>query len=153
MAFNITATMEAIQSLAKKRTEFADVLIGEPKAPPVADDQGLFASIYMESVEVSQTTLSGTIELHVVTLRIYRKLLDEAVAEAEWGIAKVVQALVGDMLADFDLGATIRNVDVGGASGIPLGTRWGQVTIGSTMYRVADIRIPLIVDDSATFTA
>lgn len=150
MAFNIKATLDAVASfIAKSGYCRGGVLVGEPKAPP-AQNGDFAAALFMSRVGVAELTLQTTIEIHVVTLRIYRNMVAEPKDQIETGLADVVSRLTADLLGDADLGATVRNIDAGGQYGTALGCEWGYVDVSGTIYRVADITLPLIVDDSAT---
>ena len=150
MAFDITSTLRTVESYLSASGYVPSVQIGEPKSPPKSE---LSAAIFMTSVGIAQLTLNTTIEKHVVTIRLYRNMLSEPQENIELELAKVVQDIASDLLGDFDLGATIRNVDAGGEHGTSLSTTWGYLDVGGTMYRVADINLPLTVDDSATLVA
>src|SRR3990167_417152 len=148
MAFSIKATLQAITSYLAASGHVKVARLGEPKAPP----ENVTAAVFMSSVSVAQLTLGTTIERHVVTIRLYRNMLDES-ADVELELARIVSEISGNLLGEFDLGATIRNVDAGSQYGTGLSSRWGYVDVGGTMFRVADMLLPLIVDDSATLTA
>ena len=150
MPFNITNTLRTLQDFVAKTGSFSGIIIGEPAK--IAAGEQLSAAIYMEEARVVELTLGTTIEVHTATLRIYRKALTDPPGDAELEIAVAVQKLLSDILADADLGASIRAIDVGGIYGAAVGTKWGYIELGGVIYRVADITIPLIVDDSATTT-
>tara|TARA_Y100000310_G_scaffold317160_1_gene369703 strand:- start:2194 stop:2646 length:453 start_codon:yes stop_codon:yes gene_type:complete len=150
MAFAIKATLQAVQSYLMASGYFSEVSVGEPKQPVEGE---LTAALFMSSATVAELTLATTIELHVATIRVYGDMLREPTEEIEFGLAEVVQDVGSDLLGEYDLGATIRNVDAGGQYGTPMSTNWGHVEVSGKMYRIADITLPLIVDDSATFAA
>ena len=148
MAFDVTATLQAILSYAQASGYFDSASIGEPVAPP--DSLGLHAAVIMRDVGVTGVYLNGgTRERHNVTLRIYRNMMDDKQA-TELELAQVVQKVVSDLLGDYDLGATIREVDAGGMNGPPLSSTWGYVELSHVMFRIVDVQLPLNVDDSAT---
>ena len=155
MAFNIKATLDAIASHISRSGYVSDVQIGEPVAPPDAIDK-LHAAIYMASATVVDLTLSSTIEQHVVTVRLYRRAAfgqgDDA-GEVEQEMALAVSQIVSNLIGEFDLGATMRAIDVGGTYGTGITSAFGYVQIGTTMFRIVDITVPLIVDGSATQAA
>lgn len=152
MAFKVKSTLEAIQSYAMASGYFgSSVTVGEPKQPVA--ETSLSAAIFMSSVAVASLTLTKTIELHVTTIRIYRDMLAEPTANIEFELAEAVGDISSDLLGDYDLGETIRNIDVGGQYGSAMNTTWGYVDLSGKMYRIADISLPLIVDDSATLAA
>jgi len=150
MAFNVKATLQAIQSYAQASGYFSVVQIGEPKQPPVS----LTVAIFMRSDRVISITLPGnTIEQHVVTLRIYRDMLEDPAEEAEYELGEIAQKVRDDLIGEYDLGATIRNVDYAGIHGQAMGSEWGYVEVSQKMYRIVDITIPLEVDGSKAAAA
>lgn len=151
MSFNIKSTLIKIQSYLQSSGYFTDSVIGEPKAAPASD--GLTAAVFMRDVGIASLTLNKTIEVHNIMVRCYCNMLRHPPEKIELELADVVQKVIEDLLGDFDLGATIRNIDVGGSYGSSLQTSWGYIDVSGTMFRVADIALPLIVDDSAEMVA
>jgi len=82
-----------------------------------------------------------------------RAMLAEKGEDIEFQMAEVVQKVGSDLLGDYDLGGTVRTVDAAGQYGTAFGAEWGYVDLGGVMFRVADITVPLTVDDSATLSA
>ncbi len=147
--FNVKSTLEKIESYLRADGKIPTTTIGEPKN--IAPGVQIVGAVYMNRVTVTKVMVGGdTEELHVVTIRLYRDMLAEPVKTLEVDMATAVQRIVSDLAGEFDLGATIRNVDVAGINGTPISTDWGYVDIGGKMYRNADITLPLIVDASAT---
>ena len=155
MAFNIKNSLDAIASHISRTGYVNDVRIGEPTSPPDAVDK-MHAAIYMTSASVAELTLSTTIELHVVTVRLYRRAAfgqgDDA-GQVESEMALALSQISSNLIGEFDLGGTLRAIDSGGQYGTGYSATWGYVQLSSTVYRIIDITIPLIVDDSATTTA
>ena len=155
MAFNIKGTLDAIASHISRTGYVNDVRIGEPTSPPDATDK-IHAAIYMQNVSVVELTLSKTVELHVVQVRLYRRAAfgegDDA-GYVEQEIALAVSQISSNLIGEFDLGGTLRNIDVGGIYGTSLNGTWGYVTLGGTVFRTVDMIVPLVVDDSATQAA
>ena len=155
MAFNIKASLEAIASHVARSGYVSDVQIGEPVAPPQAADR-LHAAIYMSSASVVGLTLSETIEAHVITVRVYQRAAFAAGDDAgalEASVALAVSQISSNLIGEFDLGATMRSIDVGGQYGQAMTASFGYVTIGQTVFRTADLMVPLIVDGSASQAA
>ncbi len=148
MAFDISTTLETIESYLSASGHVGAAQVGEPKHAP---SEALFAAIYMTGVSVVSTTLNKTIEVHTITIRLYADGLADPASVSELALAQAVSQITGDLLGEFDLGATIRNVDVAGQYGGNVSTQWGYVDVAKEIFRVADITLPLIVDDSATF--
>ena len=149
MPFDIKSTLEKVESYLRADGQIPATTIGEPKS--IAPGARIVGAVYMNRVTVTKLALGGeTEELHVVTIRLYRDMLAEPIKTLEVDMAVAVQRIVSDLAGDFDLGASIRNVDVAGINGTPFSTDWGHVDVGNKTYRSADITLPLIVDGSAT---
>lgn len=148
MAFAIKSTLQNVQDYFAKSGYFPKVQIGEPKQP---FGEEFAASIFMSRVVTTRVFLNGgTGEVHVVTLRIYHDLFKEPSEDVELKLADVVSRISSDVQGEFDLGATVTAIDIAGMHGTAYGVSFGHVSIGQTAYRVADIVLPLIVNDSAT---
>lgn len=148
MPFDIRTSLRAIESHLLRNGYFGSgVQIGEPKAPPSAP---LSAVVFMAEVAVVQLTLVSTIERHSVVVRIYKNMLAEPQENIELEMALVVSKVMSDLAGEYDLGATVRNVDIGGQHGAALSARWGYASVSGVMYRVVDIFVGLIVDGSAS---
>lgn len=152
MAFAVRATLRAIESYIKASGYFQLAQVGEYKMPPSIGTK-LAAAAWMARAGVVGTTLTTTIELHTVNLRIYRDALAEPSENGEFQVSEAVSEVLSDLLGEYDLGATIRNIDAAGQYGQSVGVEWGYADISGHLYRIADITLPLIVDDSATFAA
>lgn len=144
MAVSMKSTMLKLQSYLDASGYFRTSSIGEPKDPP----EGLHGAVMLRAYSHPATTLSGTIERRDITLRIYYDALAEPQGNIEFELDEIVAAIEEDLLGDFDLGATVRNIDV-----TAMTVNFGYQTIANRIYRIADIVVPLIVDDSATFAA
>ena len=143
MAVKLKTTLLNLQSKLQAGGRFASVSIGEPTDPP--NDR--HAAIILDRYENVSTTLTGTIERRRVIVRIYTRAFQEARAEPEFWLDEVAREFMEDVWGEFDLGTIVRNVE-------PLESRvdFGYQQIAQTWYRIADIRLAMIVDDSATFT-
>tara|TARA_R110000744_G_scaffold158398_1_gene274372 strand:- start:157 stop:612 length:456 start_codon:yes stop_codon:yes gene_type:complete len=151
MAFDASNTLDSIAGHLLASGYLQSVLIGEPKSPPSGNQ--FAACVFLNSINVAQLTLGTTIESHVLTLRIYRNMLAEPTETMEKELAKMVSSVLADLIGEFDLGNSIRSIDVGGQYGAGVSVNYGYLDLGGTMFRIADITLPLIVDDSATTTA
>jgi len=149
MAFSIKATLQAIHSHLVA-SGYATASVGEPKSPP----GGVHAAVYMSSVSVLRAMLDGaTEELHVATIRLYRPMLEEPLENMEYLMAEATSQIMASLLGEFDLGASIRNVDATGQNGTPVRADFGYVDLGGVMFRTADITVPMVVDGSVTMAA
>jgi len=146
MAFDITSTINVVVSFLQKRGEYSLVQIGEPKSPPRGD---LAAAVFVSDASVVGVTLQTTIEIHELTIRLYRNMMEEPEEDNELRISQAVTGIVSDLLGDYDLGASVRNIAVG-EYGRTVSATYGYLDVGGTMYRMVDISVPLVVDGSAT---
>jgi len=143
MAVKIKAVLQNFQSKLEAMGRFASVSIGQPTSPPNSPH----AAVDLERYENAGTTLSGTIERRIVRVRIYHILpTQEPSADLEFLLDDIVAEFMEDVWGDFDLGGVVRNVE-------PLGTgvNFGYLQVAQTWFRIVDISLPMIVDDSATF--
>jgi len=102
----------------------------------------------LAAYSIPATTLNRTIERREVSIRVYINAMREPVEEIEFDLDTIVGDIMEDLCGDFSLGGTVRNIDA-----TAVVTRFGYQTISGMMYRLADITLPLIVDDSAAFVA
>lgn len=151
-AFDVTNSLRTIEKVLKTSGRYALVRIGEPKQPPITG-QGIAAAVYMESSSVVGTTLTNPIEVHTVSVRFYRAVLDQPEDKAEIDLANAVADFEADLDGDYTLGGAVRNIDVAGQHGGGLSAAWGYVEIGGTMFRTAAVTVPLIVDPDVAFVA
>ena len=121
MAFLIKGTLQAIESYLLGNGWLRHVQVGEPKDPPAS----LTGALWMESMRVVGLTLQGTIELHVVTIRIYESAKTDPTEDTIFVLDQVVAQIEKDLIGEYDLGGTIRNIDGGGKHGV----RFGSVMI------------------------
>ena len=127
---------------------FRGVVIGHPWAPPTGR---ITVAIFMETQDILSLTVGGTTqELYVMTARIFRPALSEPIADVETDIAEAVSLIQADLLADTTLGSTVMTIDAAGMSGTNMRTAFGHMELNSVNFRIADITIPLLVNDSAT---
>lgn len=148
MAFDVRRTLEAMLSHISSGGYVRSSQIGEPKTPSEAI---LSVAVFMADSAIVATTLQDTIEIHTVTVRLYKKMeFTEPGEAAEFELARVSAEIASSFMGAFDLDGTIRNVDVAGQYGQGLTSIWGTIDLGATVFRVVDILVPMIVDGSTT---
>ena len=156
MAFNIKNSLIALQSHIASTGYVNDAAIGEPTSPPIDALDKVHAAVYMASASVVELTLSTTTEVHVAIVRLYKRAAftdgDDS-ADVEQEMAMAVSEITSNFIGEFDLGSTIRAIDVGGTYGSSLTATWGYVNLSQVIFRIVDIQVPIIVDGSATQAA
>ena len=147
MAYDPTATLAAITSFLKSqgRVGGGNVQIGEPKDPPAGR---ISAAVFMEGIRTPESVLDAPVRIYDVAIRLYRNFTEDGTA-TEIELARAVGELWEDLEGDFDLGASIRNVDVAGIYGQGLTASWGYLDVAGRMYRTCDVSVPLVVDPAA----
>jgi len=149
MPFAIRDTVEVMHSHIARQGYITQHQVGEFTAPPVAE---LSAAVWPDSVGIPETTLNSLVEIHTLTVRIMIDWLKYKDADREYRIMDAQSRFLTDLVEDFQLGGNIRAIDFAGMYGSPVSIDWGRIDIGTPpkIYRVVDIRIPLIIDSSDT---
>ena len=148
--FTIRDTLKVIQSHILSGGYVRSAVLGSPLAPCQGHETE--AAIVLSSSRIPIVTLGTAIKLYTVTVRLYKNMLSEPTEQIEFDLATTVQDISSDLLGDFDLGSNVRNIDAGGEFGAPMSARWGYANIGGKIHRVADIRVPIVVNDTATLS-
>lgn len=81
-----------------------------------------------------------------VSCRVYypaEKPADDLEIRVLYAVSQLMNAFNGD----FTLGGTIRAIDLQGMAGQAMDADWGWAEIGDAWYRVANIALPLIIND------
>jgi hypothetical protein len=135
-----------VESHALKLALFERVNTHEPKNAP---GKGLSAAIWVQRIGPAPTDsgLAATTARIELRVRIYSSMLQEPQDSIDPNILAAVVKLLEQYSEDFTLGGTIRNVDVLGQTGEPLGAQAGYINQDGKMMRVMDITLPLIVND------
>ena len=150
--FSILATMQTIQGHLMSGGGFVSVQLGQPStvAPALT---GITAAIWLEHIQVGTVFLGVVDKIYEVTVRLYTNMLAEPQEQGELDLALTVQDIGSDLLGDFTLGTSVRNIDAAGIYGTPLGAQWGYTSVAGVMFRTVDITVPIIVNDSIALTA
>lgn len=150
MAFNIETTLTNIRDFLEDHADIDHAVIGQLRSAP---NFRLTGMVFMNTLDIAQVTLSSTIEVQTVTVRLIMNLLRYDPEEVELELAKVASEIIEDLLGDYDLGATIRNIDVAGQHSDGMGIAWGNSSEEGAVWRFVDINVPLIIDGSASLAA
>jgi hypothetical protein len=151
MASQMKTTVDNIVSKLQAMNQFSSVLDYEPKAPPAGD---FVASVWLLSaMPIAEASgLDKASLIYVLRVRIYHSIvLNEPVDDK--GLLERADNIYDDFLGEFDLGGTIRAIDVYGMYGQSMTMQTGYIDVGGTMFRIADIDLPVIVNDVSTEAA
>ncbi len=75
-------------------------------------------------------------------------------AKVETSVAQGVATVLATLVGAYTLGGSVRAIDwAGEEAGRKVAVKWGHLVVSGTIFRMVDIQVPLIVDDSATFVA
>jgi hypothetical protein len=149
MALNLKPAYDRILSLCGATAMFDAVQNHEPKSAPVKGARDCSLAVFLDWIgpAVSQSGQKSTTGRVVLIGRIYVPMVTSKPGDAELraglAAAKVIEVLSGD----FELGGSVRCVDLMGATGTPLSAQGGYVDISNTKFRIMDVAIPLIIND------
>lgn len=145
--FDYQGLIDAVASYAMQTGEFENpVPTHEPKSRP---GQGITCSVWVASIAPipgasGLNSVTGLIEM---TLRPQTPFLQQPADQIDPTLMRAVGALMTLFAGGFTLGNIVRNVDLLGMHSQGLRAQSGYVTQDSTIYRVMDVVLPLIVND------
>jgi hypothetical protein len=140
------AIIEAVASHAMASGWFDRVNQYEPKSAP---GNGLVASVWVASIG-PQSGASGMFKTTVrftVNVRVYTSMLAEPADMIDPQLMEAVDALLAAYSRDFALDGLVRNIDLLGMGGPPLGAEAGYVEIEKRLFRIMTITVPMILND------
>jgi hypothetical protein len=142
----VSDILDAVESKVMALGLFDSINMHEPKSSP--GQQG-HAAIWVQRLGPAPgasglAATAGRLELRI---RLYGSMLSEPQDEIDPDMTYKVDTLLAEFSGDFDLGARVRNVDLLGAYGEPLGAQAGYLNLQNSMFRIMDITLPLIVND------
>lgn len=144
----IREIIDAVASHALASGYFSAVNGHEPKSKNPAVE-GITCAVWSQLVtpigEGSGLSVSsGRLEL---TVRVYTNMLAEPQDDIDPNVIDAVDALLVAYQGDLTLGGESRNVDIFGTYGPGLEGKAGYIQQGPTLFRVMDIRLPIIIND------
>jgi hypothetical protein len=122
---------------------FQQVVIGEPTN--LAHDVGYSAAIWTTGVRIPMTTFTTALRVYDTNIRIYARAFQRDTKQVELGLSDAVFQVTSDLLGEFDLGGSVREVDAGGMYGAPMSVNWGHNNLNGNIYRIADVRTGIII--------
>jgi len=146
VAFDITPVIDAARSHAMESGLFERTAAHEPKNAP---GTGITWALWVDTIEpdAPNSGLAITTARITFTIRLYTSML----AEPQDGIDPALSQAAMDMMVrysgDFDLGGTVRNIDLLGHSGPSFSAKAGYLNQDGRLFRIYDILLPVIVND------
>jgi hypothetical protein len=141
---------DAVVSDVQASGYFKRVNQHEPKRKPQTD---LTAAVWVADIEpisgAAGSGLANTSARVIFTVRIYSNMLKEPQDMIDPQLMRAVSSIMRRYHDDFDFGLTdlVRNVDLLGMFGVKLKAITGYLEQDGTMFRIADITVPVIVND------
>jgi hypothetical protein len=138
---------DAAQSHALASGWFDAVNGHEPKQAP--STHGLTAAVWVDTIRPApaESGLASTSAVITLNVRGYTSFVAEPADAIDPRLVAATGALMAAYSGDFDLGGTIRNVDLLGQAGTPLSAQAGYLNQDAKIFRVMTITLPCIVSD------
>jgi hypothetical protein len=142
----VAAIFDAVLSHPMALGKFERVNGHEPKNAP---GLGLTAAVWLDGIRPvpAGSGLAETTGVLVFNVRIYGSMTVEPQDGIDPNIAAAAIALFAAYSGDFDLGGTVRNIDLLGQAGPPLAGQAGYLNQDGKLYRVFTLVLPVIVND------
>jgi hypothetical protein len=148
---DVAALTSAVESHLMTLGQFDHVAFHEPKNAP---GNNLTAAVFLgPGGPAVGSGLAATDARVSFTIRIYNNMLQEPQDGIDRNILKALDAVINAYQGDFQLGANVKAVDLLGMAGDPLSWQPGYITQDSTLYRVVDITLPLLIANAWTQAA
>lgn len=146
MSINATEILSRVVSHAMTLGRFERVNQHEPKNAP---GKGLSASVWMDSIAPARggSGLSKTTGRLVLNVRLYSSFIMEPQDAIDPELLTACDELLAAYSGDFELGGTVKQIDLMGQYGTPLSAQAGYLNQDGMMFRVMTITLPVIVND------
>ena len=138
--YTITDALRVIESYLQKGGFVEFVEVGDPEA--LAQGSGIQARLVVRRRTDRLISLTVPQVSYFVAVTLYMNAFADAPDRTELRLADAVRDFVSDLLADWSLGGTVEwlDYDVQG----PISAEWGYVNLAGTIYRVAQISVPIL---------
>jgi hypothetical protein len=145
VAIDINGILATVQSHAQATGYFESVVLHEPKNAP---GSGLTAAIWGNRMRPTrQSGLASVSVVLVLYVRLYTNMLQEPQDATDAALTLAADSLFSAYCGDFDLGSTSRNIDIYGSESFTMECVFGYINQDGTMFRTADIILPIVVND------
>lgn len=142
----VNTLFDRVVSHAMELGIFETVNSHEPKSAP---GSGLRAAVWVQSIGgIGRASgLSSTSGVVLLNVRIYSSFLQQPVDAIDPNLLTATTTLLGTYTGDFDLGATVRNIDLLGMYGTAMGAQAGYISQDGRVYRIMTISLPVVIND------
>ena len=142
----VYALFDSVRTHVQTLGVFSGVLTHEAKSKPVA---GLSAEIWSMGIRpVGQVSglaeTAGTVTFHI---RIRTNMMQKPEDDTDKILMTATMALIGEYSGNFTLGGTVMAVDLLGMHGEALSAQTGYLEQDGTLFRVATVVLPIIIDN------
>lgn len=146
MAVDSKAAFDYVLSACASVGHFEAVVGHEPKAAP--SRTGLTGAVFQRSLTPASSGLASVSMRYLLNLRVFISAQGEAQDDMEMQLTAGVDAMLSYFIGHFAGLTGSRYVDVFGADGDEMTAQYGWIEQDSKKYRIADITIPLVLNDS-----
>jgi hypothetical protein len=137
----------ALISHAQGTGVFTNVNGHEPKSAPSLADQVNLALFGGPIVPVQSSGLNSVSVRWQIDGRVFMNAFSEPADDIDPEIAIATATYFAALVGDFTLGGLVRHIDVFGSDGEPMEATPGYMEQDKKVFRVMDLRIPLIIND------
>lgn len=149
MSIDSRALLRELASHAARLGVFGEVNTHEPKSAPHPTGRPS-AHVFLAGIApATRVTNSLTHTSVVVTgvIRVYVPMLQEPQDDIDPAICGAVDAVMNSVSGEFTLGGLVDEVDLLGIEGQPMAAQFGHLPLDKTMFRVADVFVPMAIHD------
>lgn len=110
---------------------------------------GITCGIWVDDITpLKSSGLASTSVRLLFKVRLFSSTEAAPESYLEEAMTDATDVLLTAYSGDFDLGATVRAVDLLGAEGVPLSANAHFMNLSGVVFRVMDIAIPVLVNDA-----
>lgn len=134
---------------------FGKVQGAEPKSAPITGrSPDIFCAVWLQRVRPAMRSGSNsTSAVLEVMVRLYTKMTTDPIEQIDPNMLGAAHRLMGSYVGDFELGANARCVDIRGMEGTQMTAEAGYAELDTVMFRIVDITVPVIINDTWPETA
>lgn len=146
--FNIRPVLVELCSIVQASGWVRECHLGQPRALAMAP---MSAAVLYIGQSIAFSTMTTLTTRYDAAIRLYTDAFEHPSDRAELDLSLAASQIATDILGAFTLSGKIREVDVGGQFGDAFAIEFGHEQIGDPgkMYRVAELRFGLVVNDTS----